>query len=186
MIGVYVGSAIFGTIVIGVSLVAGGHGGDADGDGTPDHAGVDHGGVDHDHAGADYAHDVGKALEVVKGAGHDAQWLWMPFLSLRFWTFFLACMGLTGALLTLFGFSEPLVGLVSFPFGAAIGWGTTQIFSKIRTDQVTAPTNLSNFAGLEAKVVVPIRIGEIGKIAVRTMAGRVEMQAKPGDGTVME
>ena len=172
MIGLYVGSALFGSIVIGVSLLAGGHGDD---------------GHDHDHASAsEHAADVGKALEAVKGAGHDAQWLWMPFLSLRFWTFFLASMGTTGALLSLLGFHEPLIGLVSFPFGAAIGWGTTQIFRKIRTDQVSATTNLSSYAGLEAKVMVPIRPGEIGKIAVQTMAGRFEMHAKSRDGTVID
>ena len=170
MIGVYVGSAIFGTIVIGVSLIAGGH----------DDAGHDH---DHDHS---YAHDIGKALEDVKGASHDVQWLWMPFLSLRFWTFFLATMGITGALLSLVGFSEPLVGLVSFPFGIALGLATTQIFRKIRTDQVSGTTNLSSYAGLEAKVLVPIRPGEIGKIVVQTMSGRFDLQAKSGDGKVID
>lgn len=187
MIGLYVGSALFGTIVIGVSLAAGGHGDDADGDGSVDH---DH---DHDHdviepvhGAPDTAHDVGRAVEAVKGAGHDAQWLWMPFLSLRFWTFFLASMGLTGTLLTLTGFAEPLIGLVSIPFGVAVGWSTTQLFRKMRTDQVTATTSLSSYAGLEAKVMVPVRPGEAGKIAVKTMAGRIEMLAKSGDGKVLE
>lgn len=185
MIGVYVGSALFGTIVIGVSLVAGGHGDDADGDGSPDHD-HDHDGLAPVHGAPDTAHDVGRAVDAVKGAGHDAQWLWVPFLSLRFWTFFLASMGLTGALLTLTGFAEPLVGLVSIPFGVAVGWITTQIFRRIRTDQVTATTNLSSYAGLEAKVMVPVRPGDAGKIAVKTMAGRIEMLAKSGDGKVLE
>jgi hypothetical protein len=171
MIGIYVGAAMFGGIVLGVSLVTGGHEGDHD----------------HDHAGHDHDHDsIGKTLDLAKDTGHDVQWLWMPFLSLRFWIFFLASFGLTGTLLSLVGFQEPLVGLISTPFGAAIGWGAAQVFRQIRTDQVTATTNLSTYAGLEAKVMVPVRPGDLGKISVSTLAGRVEMPAKSRDGTVLE
>lgn len=176
MIGLYVGAALFGGIVIGVSLLFGG--GDNDSDHDHDH--------DHDvekHLEVDKAFD--KHVDLAKDVGKDIQWLWMPLLSMRFWTFFTATFGVTGTLLSLF-LSEPLPAIVSIPFGVGMGYLAAYVFTRLRTDNVSGDTSLGQYAGLEAKVLVPVRPGEIGKIAVQTMSGRVEMPATTRDGTVLD
>lgn len=180
MLGIYLAAALFGGIIIGVSFLVGGH--DAGGDGgAPDHGGPDHEGVlestgeGNDHPVAHDAH-----------AGADVQWMWLPFLSVRFWTFFCASFGLTGVLLTLFGIGEPLSALVSAPFGALIGYGAAMVFQRLNTDQVSGDVGLERFIGTEAKVVLPIRPGDVGKITVQTMSGTFELPARTRDLVAIE
>lgn len=188
MLGIYLAAALFGGIIIGVSFLVGGHDG-AD-HGGPDHGGLGHGalgnGADHGHPGADDPHGVEKFGSGGAAQASDIQWLWLPLMSLRFWTFFCASFGLTGVLLTLFGIGEPITGLVSLPFGGLIGYGAAMVFLKLNTSQVSGDVGLERFVGTEAKVMLPIRPGDIGKITVQTMAGTFEMPARTRDAALIE
>lgn len=197
MLPVYIASLVFGGLLIALSAVLGAMGSDLDKDVDLDHdadldldadadldldADVD---VDLDlDADADLDLDADADADVDHGgfadAGADA--LWLPFLSLRFWTFFLMSMGLTGTLLTLLSSQhEFLVAGISIPFGLLIGVAVAWMFRVLKKNTVSGETRLSGFVGQEAKVVLPVRLGGRGKIAIQTMAGRVELVAVTRD-----
>jgi hypothetical protein len=183
MIGLYVACMLFGIILIGVSL-AGGHDGghasppmiDTDGDGVPD---AHPGGMDQAfHTAADVAHKAGEAA--AKAGSADP--LWLPFLSLRFWSFFAAVFGITGTALWLIGLPDILSALITIPFGVGMGYAVSTLFMKLRTDQVSGETDLKRFVGQEARVMLPILPNDIGKIVIKGSIGRVEMPARTHDG----
>ena len=99
----------FGCVLIGASLVFGGH--------------VD----DHHDLESDHDHDT-------IGAGSEV--IWLPFLSMRFWTFAAACFGLTGILLTGGGVQEPLTGGISTFMGISLGWVIARFSHTLKTDAV--------------------------------------------------
>ena len=117
-------------------------------------------------------------------AAHDG--LWLPFLSMRFWTFALASFGLTGTLLHL------LVGLAAVVFpvalltGVALGTFAAWVFRKLKSETITAEVRLRQFVGTEARVLLPITPDRPGKIVVDTLAGQVELYAQTQDERPIE
>lgn len=158
MIGLYLAAFLFGAVLVGAALVGFG---DKDAD-AGDHG--DHG----DHAG----HDG-------KDVAADAHWL--PFLSLRFWSFGAASFGLTGLLVSLLPVPWLVPLALALIVGLSVGTGTSWLFRRVRTDEVSGETSLARYAGEEARVVVTVRPGSTGRIAVDTSAGRVEIPAKTRD-----
>jgi hypothetical protein len=167
MLALYLAALGFGCSLIVVSLLlGGGETKDFDKDVAVGQGQLDlHGGVDHvGHEGA-----------------HDAPTVWSPFLSMRFWTFGAASFGLAGTMLSLLGLPTLLVLAVALVIGGGLGTGAAWFFRALKRDQVSGETSLSRFAGEEARVVVGIRSSQPGKIAVHTLAGRVEMPATTRD-----
>ncbi len=195
MLSIYLAALGFGSSLILVSLFFGGGDKDFDKDVDVDHD-VD---VDVD-ADADIDHDLDAEaeaeLEVDKDvdlAGHAAQGmesgseaLWIPFLSMRFWTFGMATFGLAGTLLTLLSVSWWLSLAVSVLVGVGLGIGAAWFFRQLKRDTVSGDTTLSRFAGEEARVLLTVRPGGQGKIVVETLAGRVEMLASTRDREAIE
>lgn len=181
LLGLYIGSLLFGAILIGASLAfgkdtAGGH--DAPGHDGPDHD-VEHD-VDHDadHAGPGHGgHGDGAAA---------AGTFWLPLRSVRFWTFFLAAFGGTGALLWLASVHDAIALPVAIGNGLALGWGIAWVFEQLRVKPVSGHTSSRPLIGVEAEVVLPIRPGGRGKIAIQTAVERVELPATSRDGAVLD
>ena len=104
-----------------------------------------------------------------------------PLISMRFWAFGSQSFGLVGTMLV-FTIGHPIwVPFVAGATGLGIGTGAAWFFKQLKTSQVTSDTGLSRFIGEEARVVITVRPGDMGKIAVQTMAGRVEMVARTRD-----
>jgi len=206
MLPIYLGSLVFGGLLVAVSLFFGGHDADADADADADldldadadadfdldadadadfdldaDADVD---LDLDaDADADLDIDHGSSIADLVHHGvdgtHDAMWL--PFLSLRFWTFSLASFGLMGVLLTLI-LGQVIATLpIALVTGLSIGTFAAWFFRRLKHDTVTADTGLRQYIGAEARVLLPIRPGERGKIVIDTLAGQVELQATTRD-----
>jgi hypothetical protein len=137
--------------------------------------------------GADKAFD--KALSLDKDASvdksldkaPDSPVLWTPFLSMRFWTFGAASFGLAGTMLTLLGVPAMVVLVVAIVAGGGLGTGAAWFFRALKGDEISGDTNLDRYAGEEARVIVGIRGDQPGKIAVHTLAGRVEIPATTRD-----
>lgn len=172
MLALYLAAFGFGTTMILVSLLLGG--GDKDFDKDLDHdLGHDHD-HDHDKNGPQHALD--------RPNGFSAWWL----LSLRFWTFGLATFGLTGTLLSLLPVPEMLTTVVATATGLGLGFGAARLFRALNRDEVSGDTEFGRFTGEEARVVVAVRPGVPGKIAIASMAGRVEMLATTRDPDPIE
>ena len=187
MLSAYVFALCFGSVLIAAGAFSGGsdsdHGGDHQGD-------ADHGGhladahgaddLDHDHGADahDATHDAVHAQAIERGSAGGP---WLPFLSLRFWTFGAASFGATGALLTAFGVPEPFPAALSFVDGLLIGTLAAWVFRQLPRDRVSGATTFDRFAGLEARVLIPIPEDALGKIRVETAAGFVDLPARTGD-----
>lgn len=195
MLGLYLFTLLFGGLLIGVSLLLGGHDVEHDTDATD--AGLDHDvdaeadadvDLDHDH---DHDHDFDKDIgEAAKGVADALRGTepgpWLPFLSIRFWTFSAAAFGLTGLLLTLFGIPEILGALIAAAMGLSVGLGAAWVFRQIKTDTVSGDVDLRRLIGQEARVLLPVRPGDMGKVVVRTMGGHIELLAITRDTQVLE
>ena len=104
-----------------------------------------------------------------------------PLISMRFWAFGSQSFGLVGTMLV-FTIGHPIwVPFVAGATGLGIGTGAAWFFKMLKTSQVSSDTGLSRFIGEEARVVLTVRPGDMGKVAVQTMAGRVEMVARTRD-----
>jgi membrane protein implicated in regulation of membrane protease activity len=165
MLGLYLASLLFGGILIGASLFLGGK--DADTGGHP-------------HAVEKPHFDKEAVTDALKSGGGEK--IWFLFLSMRFWTFFTASFGLTGLLLELLvSLSPASIGAIALLNGLSIGLATAWMFKRLKTDQVSGDIGLTRLVGQEARVVVPIRPGDVGKIVVSTLGGSIELLARTSD-----
>ncbi len=158
MTGLYVACLVFGVVLVAASAAVGG--GD---DATP-------------QLGEDAPHPA----EI----GHAAPWTLA--LSFRFWTFSAASFGAIGLMVSALGAGALASGSIAALGGLGIGAGVAGLFRWLTRGQVTAPVDPTAWIGQEAKVVLPIRPGETGKVAIQTAAGRDEFPATSRDGSTLE
>ena len=188
MLTVYLACLVVGGVFVGLSAFAGGHDSDADVDHDLDHeidvdvdadidvdadADVD-ADVDHELDGhADVGHDLAPghltddAQAVGEGRGLRRRRIpWMPFLSLRFWTFGSAFFGLTGTLLTLLtAAGEPLGVVLAGGTGLVAGLGMATLAHSMRRGISADEIRVSDYPGQLGELVLPLRKG--GKTRVR-------------------
>lgn len=172
MIAVYLILLLVGGVLVAVSALAGGDAEldlDADVDADVD-ADAD---LDADaDADADSAH-VG-----VHGGFADGLSAWVPFASLRFWTFFMAFAGLTGTLLTLLGLMGPIgTGVTAGALGYACGLGITVAIRHLKKKSVSSTVTEADFVGATGRVLLPVRVGEVGQVRVSIRGRDVDCMA---------
>jgi hypothetical protein len=139
VLALYLVTLIVGGGLVLLSAVAGGD----------DHEGE----IEHEH---EHEHGEGD------GEGHET---WIPFLSLRFWTWFAGFFGLTGLLLTsLSPLGEPVVGLAAGGTGFAVGLGVSAALRWLRRGEGGGTARLDALVGREGRVLVTVRPGLTGKI----------------------
>lgn len=154
MLTTYIVSALVGGLLIIMSVLGGIHHGDSDfhADGHT----VDHG---HDNSDA-----------------HEGPWI--PFFSVRFWTYFATTFGICGLLLgQLVKTPEPTAAMLSGGAGLVVGllvaYGMRAL-SRTDTDSSIAPKDLM---GREAMVVVAIRGRDPGRVRVSVKGEILELLA---------
>ena len=163
MLAVYVGSLLFGGLLIVASLFGAGH----DTDIHVDLHGGDHGGDGHDQ-------------------GHASAWL--TLFGLRFWSFGAAFFGLTGIILNTIG--GPLLG-IAVPFiaagvGIAAGLGASVTFRALSRDTVGQLRGAAAMIGREGRLLLPVTRGQQGKVRVAVPgSGDVDMVAESDDAGVL-
>ncbi|MEC8422522.1 MAG: hypothetical protein VX000_02030, partial [Myxococcota bacterium] len=161
-------------VLIAASIVLGGDS-DADADADVD---LD-GDID-----ADFDADAEGVLELSPTKDADLG-NWLPFLSVRFWTFGLASFGLTGALLTVLGFGDGMAVPVSGGLGVTIGWLAALAFRSLRRANVSADTALRDVGGAEGEVLLAIGPGKRGKVRALIGGRWVDLLAETGDETLL-
>jgi len=119
-------------------------------------------------------HDVSGDHDIAHGD------VWLPFLSLRFWTYFLMVFGLTGISLTTIARSvEPVAALLSAGTGLGVGLVVSFLLHWAKRMQADNATRSQDFLGREATVIVPIRPGLEGKVRVEVKGETIELLALP-------
>lgn len=172
LIYIYLASLIIGGVLLGASILLGGHDdADMDVDGDAD--------LDLD-ADGDLEAEGGLDKDVDAGGHGDLSGILFSFLSLRFWTFFLAFFGLTGLVLGGFDLvSSPWLGLaLALGMGLGTGFGAMAIIRRLQTDTAGHAVRSSDYVGKTARVVVPFE-GEsgVGKVRVDIRGNTVDLLA---------
>jgi len=176
MLPFYLGSLALGTVLIGASILFGDADTDADVDFDVDgdvdldiDAGIFGGGLDIDNDALLIMKDPGDA---VAGAGS-----WLPFLSLRFWTFALASFGLSGTLLHFLGVPAIIGTIASVVMGTGLGWAAAWVFRKLQLTQVSGNVGMFDVQGKEATVILPVGPNKMGKVRVLLDGQTVDLPA---------
>jgi hypothetical protein len=167
-----------GGTLVAASLLLGGNDHDVDADADFDtdfDADVD---VDAD-ADADADHDFSHA----DGVGMDAVMAWLPFMSMRFWTFFLAFFGLTGASLTLAEAvgDKILIAIIAGVIGYAAGVTVVSAIRKLRKDEVDSSVAESDYVGSTGLITIAVGKGQTGKVRVEVKGRTIELLAQTED-----
>lgn len=111
----------------------------------------------------------------------DLDSTWLPFLSMRFWTFGLSSFGLTGGLLELLGTTFAVHLSLAILFGIGIGWATAFAFHKLKNDSVSSITTTSALQSLEGTALLPMEPGKMGKIRVKQGGEIVDLIAQSNE-----
>lgn len=166
LIYLYVFSLVLGGVLLGASmLLGGGEGQAADGQGTEGAAIAD---------------------------GHDApggfESFMVAFLSMRFWTFFLAFFGLTGVVLDGLGLvsSSFIAALLSLAMGLGTGLGALWVMRRVRADESNSAATAADYVGKTGRVLVGFGPGQAGKVRVDVRGSTMDLLAVPIDGATFE
>src|SRR5262249_37411889 len=142
----------------------------------------DHGGLDHslDHGGAGLSH--GEAL-VPGHAPEGPVQAGLPLLSMRFWTFFLAFFGLTGAVLAGLGlWSSPLfIAAAAVGMGLLSGLGVSYAFGRLRRETISSSLQEQDYIGATGRVLLPIARGQQGKVRLEIRGRTLDLIAETED-----
>ena len=160
MIYTYLGALLFGSVLILTSLIFGGDDSDMDKDFDKD--------IEFDK---DLSFDKDVDFDGdMDGDGGDMDGpAWLPFLSLRFWTFALGSFGLTGTILTVLNPESVMsTAVVSTVLGLVLGYAIAWAFQKLKKSNVTVETSSIALKNKEGEVTIPISAGGRGKIRVKT------------------
>jgi hypothetical protein len=164
MLGFYIFSAIVGGVLVLVNVFVGSHGHDFEA-----HHDFDHG-ADHD-----------------SGHGESDHTFWLPFFSLRFWTYFFAATGAVGLLLTkLSGSGEPTTGIISIATGLVCGLSVALAVRYLSRYNSDSSARMDDLLGMEAKVLVTVRQNSPGKVRCHLKGDTIDLLALAQDDTVLE
>jgi membrane protein implicated in regulation of membrane protease activity len=186
---IYISSFVVGGALLAASLFLGGH--EADGD-LDVHADVDvdvdadvdvdvDADVDMDadaDVDVDADADVGDgALDAAHGVGFSD--FWVPFLSVRFWVFFLCFFGLTGLVLTLLALAGSWTTLATaLGMGVATGFAAAFIIQRLKKAEVGLGVTLEDYQGKEGVVLLPIDPDGKGKVRIKLRGRTVDVIAR--------
>jgi len=182
MLSIYLISLFVGGSIVGFSALAGGHDGDVDHDfdaGVGADLGLDAEvglGIDGD---VGVGHDISLAADAEPGvdAGFDLGF-WMPFLSLRFWTYFAAFFGLTGTLLTSLAMASVIPTLlVSLVMGLGCGTTAATVVKYLQKTSGGGHEDVASFRGKLGTVVLGARDGERGRVRINMPGETVSLPA---------
>lgn len=164
MIYLYLFALVLGGVLLGASMLLGGHG---DGHAIETHATT--------HAdGPDASAGVESFL--------------VAFLSMRFWTFFLAFFGLTGVVLDGFGLvtSVWLAAVLSTSMGLFAGGAAAFIMRKVKGDESNSAATAKDYVGKTGRVLVGFGPGQSGKVRMEIRGSTIDVLAVPIEGESFE
>jgi membrane protein implicated in regulation of membrane protease activity len=126
---------------------------------------------------ADVDVDANVEAEVGTDAGVDAG-VWLPFLSVRFWTFFACFFGVTGTILTILNSGFIITLITSLVLGVSTGWLASYVMYKLSKEQVSSGVTTKDYVGLSGKVLLSIKSGKQGQIRCFIKGSYVDIVAE--------
>lgn len=151
MIYLYLFALVLGGVLLGASMLLGGHGDthaiEAHPDGPDANAGVES--------------------------------FLVAFLSMRFWTFFLAFFGLTGVVLDGFGLvsSAWISAVLSVTMGLFSGGAAAWVMRRVRGDESNSAATSKDFVGKTGRVLVGFGPEQTGKVRLEVRGSTIDLLA---------
>ena len=182
MLTVYLITAVVGGTLVVLSALSG-HG-DHDVDGELD---ID-GELDLD-GGAHFDGDVHPDMADGALVAKEAQSLttWLPFFSLRFWTYFSAGFGGTGCLLSWFDLAGATVtATISSVTGGIAGLGMFYVMRALQGSETDSAATARDLAGQDALVSVKVSADEPGEVRLDFKGMTVELLARSRTGEELD
>jgi hypothetical protein len=184
MLYIYLASLVLGGIFLGASIFAGGdHDAELDADVDVD--------VDADHdldidVDADADADIDAGADVAT-EGVDFADFWLPFLSVRFWVFFLTFFGLTGTLLNLLGLAGKFTTMgAAGGVGVTCGFAAASIIQRLKRSELGRVPGTEAYKGVEGKILLPISAESRGMVRISVDGRLVDLRAKADEGVTLE
>jgi membrane protein implicated in regulation of membrane protease activity len=147
MLSIYIAAAAIGGVLALVGAFAGDHG--------------------HEHSFGGDGHEIGHDHD----SGHSD--VWIPFFSVRFWTYFAMAFGLSGLLLsTVVKQTEPTVAILASSTALLLGLAVSYTVRALSRTEHTSTVTERDIVGIEGQVMVAIREGQLGRIRV-TVKGEI-------------
>ena len=126
--------------------------------------------ADHD-VDADADHDV--------GGGVDVSDFWLPFLSVRFYVFFMCFFGLTGLVFWFLYRNAPWISLTAASImGVISGFSAAFIIQRLKKSSVGISVAPKDYKGLEADVLLAIEEGGRGKVRAHLKGQSIDLIAR--------
>ena len=164
----YLGALLFGSVLILSSLFFGGDEGDMD---------------------KDFDKDIDFDGELDGGGDGSAAMdgpAWLPFLSLRFWTFALGSFGMNGSILSYLEVDPFTTAISSIFVGVFLGYCISLAFHKLKRSNITVETSSVSLKNLEGSVLLPINEDGRGKIRVSANNEIIDLVAITQDSKPIE
>jgi membrane protein implicated in regulation of membrane protease activity len=140
---IYLGSLLFGGVLIAASALGLGHGAEA-------------------HAGGDFHSGEG---------GHDqGHGSWLALFGIRFWSFGAAFFGLTGLVLRALG-GPALAPFIAGAVGVAAGLGASATFRALTREVVGQLPEAGALIGREGRLLLPVASAQRGKVRIGAPGG---------------
>lgn len=170
MLGIYIVGLIVGGALVLLSVLGAGHG---HGDFATDHD------ISHDFGDHDLSVDHDLDHEGVGTAMHASD-TWIPFLSLRFWTYFSAVFGACGLLLTkLSDLGQAEIAIYSGAGGILTGLIVAYSVRLLKKSEAGGSTTEKDILGTTALVTVALKSGLPGKIRCTVKGDILDLLALP-------
>ena len=175
MLEVYWGTFLFGGILILSSIVMGGGDGDADMDKDVS--------FDKDLS---LDKDLDLSIEGIEGGGSDFDSMgWLPFLSLRFWTFFTMLFGLSGIIMTTLESGATVTLVSSGAMGLGLSYPIAYLFQYLKKNELTTSTQSHSYEQEIGTALLPMKSNGKGKVRVAMNGELVDLIAtNPTDQTI--
>jgi membrane protein implicated in regulation of membrane protease activity len=112
--------------------------------------------------------------------------MWIPFLSIRFWTYAIGTFGVIGVLLSLVSRAqEPAIVTISGVTGFAMGLVAACAYRWAQKCQTSSAVSENDYVGTEAHVLVAARPGHPGKVRMSIRGDLIDMiAATEGDKSI--
>jgi hypothetical protein len=141
------------------------------------------------HADADFDAEADVGADADGDAdGHTdvGSTVWLPFLSLRFWTFALAFFGLTGSVMTGLSLlhSQFAILPLSIGMGLAAGTGVAYAMRRLSRQEVTSLVSRRDYSGMTARVLLPVSREQRGKIRLEVKGQLIDLPATTDEEAV--
>ena len=137
-------------------------------------------------AEVDFTIDGAGELDALNTAERKSKTRFIPFLSIRFWTFGLSIFGVTGFILHKMDQSPVVHASLAVAMGLVVGWAAALIFHRLKNTTVDSSANIDRLNGHEGVVTLTVRPEGSGKVRTRVKEQNLELLATTGHSEALE